>query len=251
MAPGQRDVSRNGLFMLMVLLLYRNLIQRNGNNGQPVNNGKAPVISSVNSSESDGSAMAGAAGGSAGESSQRSVYLHATTVADIPTVLPASKLLAARKKAQSREDMSALSGGSSGSGLRRTQRHISRSYSVLAPWKPRHYRDKYEISYSNQQQPANIVNDAAAKPPRAPRVQHQSRREDVIMEDDGYDPHFHVQHRPAQPLQQHRQVAQPPPPSTTTTAKVSRSATMPKSGSKVAGWFRSKKSSSKQPQPAR
>ena len=184
--------------------------------------GQKPPVSSVNSSESAASAE-----------SQRSVYLHATTVADIPTVIPvtnrAAQLQAARRKAQSREDMSALS-GTTGSTLRRT-RQISRSYSVLAPWKPRHYRDKFEITYSNQQQPAAavpfqpVVAGDAGKPPRVPI----RRREDVIMEsEDSADVY-----RP--------DVAQRQQTSSKTGTPVSRSSTMPKNTKLMAGWFRKKK----------
>ena len=194
--------------------------------------GQKQPVSSINSSESDGSAMQSAASAE----SQRSVYLHATTVADIPTVVPvtnstrAAQLQAARRKAQSREDMSALS-GTTGSTLRRT-RQISRSYSVLAPWKPRHYRDKFEITYSNQQQPAAapvpvqpVVVGDAGKPPRAPI----RRREDVILEsEDSADVY-----RPA--------VAQRQPTSSKTGTSVSRSSTMPKNTKLMAGWFRKKK----------
>lgn len=194
--------------------------------------GQKQAVSSVNSSESDGSAMQSAASAE----SQRSVYLHATTVADIPTVTPvtnssrAAQLQAARRKAQSREDMSALS-GTTGSTLRRT-RQISRSYSVLAPWKPRHYRDKFEITYSNQQQPsmtgqpAVVVSADAGKPPRAP----VRRREDVIMESDNSADVY----RPA--------VAQRQTSSKTSGGtSVSRSSTMPKNSKLMAGWFRKKK----------
>ena len=212
-------------------------MQRNGA-GQ-LNANKLP-LSSVNSSESDGSA---AMQSGASAESQRSVYLHATTCADIPTVLPANKL--ARQRAKSREDMSALS-GNSGSTLRQS-RHISRSYSVLAPWKPRHYRDKYEISYTNHQvgQPAGLVSPSTAaasstdvgKPPRIPRARNPSshRDENVIVEDYEPTPPGLVI-RPVQPSK--------------TANLVARSASMPKGGnnnnnsgggSRVAGWFRSKK----------
>lgn len=190
--------------------------------------GQKQAVSSVNSSESDGSAMQSAASAE----SQRSVYLHATTVADIPTVTPvtnstrAQQLQAARRKAQSREDMSALS-GTTGSTLRRT-RQISRSYSVLAPWKPRHYRDKFEITYSNQQQPAMTGQPPAVvdagKPPRAP----VRRREDVIMESEDLADVY----RPS--------VAQRQTLSKSGTS-VSRSSTMPKNSKLMAGWFRKKK----------
>jgi hypothetical protein len=180
--------------------------------------------------------------------SQRSVYLHATTVADIPVTgqvhgrTAAQQLQAARRhKAQSREDMSALS-GATGSTLRRTQtRQISRSYSVLAPWKPRHYRDKYEITYSNQQQPggqsapAMVIGDVG-KPPRAP----VRRREDVIVESEDSAEVY----RPSAAVGQRQTAAAGT--ATATSSKsggtsVSRSSTMPKNSKLMAGWFRKKK----------
>lgn len=215
--------------------------------------GRHHPVSSVNSSESDGSAMQSAAGSA---ESQRSVYLHATTVADIPvtgqvhgrtssTTTTQQQLQAARRhKAQSREDMSALS-GATGSTLRRTQtRQISRSYSVLAPWKPRHYRDKYEITYSNQQQPgggqtapAMVIGDVG-KPPRAPI----RRREDVIVEsEDSADVY-----RPSATVGQRQTSGGGATTTTATSSKsggtsVSRSSTMPKNSKLMAGWFRKKK----------
>lgn len=189
---------------------------------------KQPV-SSVNSSESDGSALQSGASAE----SQRSVYLHATTVADIPHMTPAAnsqrhaQLRDARRKTQSREDMSALS-GQSGSTLRRT-RHISRSYSVLAPWKPRHYRDKFEITYSNQQTPAMMAapavvaaNNDVGKPPRAPR------RQEVVVSDAD------------EPSDAYRSAASRAAPATSKPG-VSRSSTMPKNTKLMAGWFRKKK----------
>lgn len=206
--------------------------------------GRHQPVSSVNSSESDGSAMQSAAGSA---ESQRSVYLHATTVADIPVTshgrTAQQQLLASRRhKAQSREDMSALS-GTTGSTLRRTQtRQISRSYSVLAPWKPRHYRDKYEITYSNQQQPgggqsapAMVVGDVG-KPPRAP----VRRREDVIVESEDSGEAYRPSAAAGPPAVGQRQT-EATSSSKTGGPSVSRSSTMPKNSKLMAGWFRKKK----------
>lgn len=204
---------------VLFLATCRGVIQRGGQPKQPV--------SSVNSSESEGSALQSGASAE----SQRSVYLHATTVADIPNVAPVTnsqkhgQLRDARRKAASREDMSAIS-GQTGSTLRRT-RHISRSYSVLAPWKPRHYRDKFEITYSNQQTPAMmsapavVVSSDVGKPPRAPRRQ-EAALADADEANDGYRSGGGSRQAPAN-------------------AAVSRSATMPKNTKLVAGWFRKKK----------
>jgi hypothetical protein len=180
---------------------------------------------SVNSTESEGSNMQSGASAD----SQRSVYLHATTVADIPTPVVMGPKQQQRMRALSREDLSKMSpslvrsggsgGPSSGETLRRS-RHISRSYSVLAPWKPRHYRDKFEITYSNQQQPTSSPSggggDVLGKPPRPPR-----RREDDAVA--------------AAAAAAAVAVAEP-----SSSKPVSRSSTMPKN-TKLAGWFRNRK----------
>ena len=204
------------------------------NNGGVTNNNKTQ-LHSVNSSESEGNGSALQSGASA--ESQRSVYLHATTVADIPTMAAvpnsakAQQMQQARRRATSREDMSALSGSdrTAGSTLRRT-RQISRSYSVLAPWKPRHYRDKFEITYSNQQAPAGqaVNHHDVGKPPRVPPVISSSasrRREDVILESEDSADVYRPVH-----------ITSP-----NTKPSVTRSSTMPKSNKLMAGWFRKKK----------
>ncbi|XP_066591946.1 LOW QUALITY PROTEIN: microtubule-associated protein futsch [Prorops nasuta] len=70
--------------------------------------------------------------------SQRSVvYLHAATVGEIPGPNE-------RRRAASREELNRP--------LQSHTRTVSRSVSVLAPWKPRHYREPFEINYDQQQQ---------------------------------------------------------------------------------------------------
>ncbi|XP_020300858.1 uncharacterized protein LOC109864240 isoform X2 [Pseudomyrmex gracilis] len=69
--------------------------------------------------------------------SQRSVvYLHAATVGEIPGPNE-------RRRAASREELNRP--------LQSHTRTVSRSVSVLAPWKPRHYREPFEINYDQQQ----------------------------------------------------------------------------------------------------
>ncbi|CAB0042374.1 unnamed protein product [Trichogramma brassicae] len=70
--------------------------------------------------------------------SQRSVvYLHAATVGEIPGPNE-------RRRAASREELNRP--------LAAHTRTVSRSVSVLTPWRPRHYREPYEINYDQQQQ---------------------------------------------------------------------------------------------------
>ncbi|XP_043256038.1 zinc finger CCCH domain-containing protein 13 [Colletes gigas] len=71
--------------------------------------------------------------------SQRSVvYLHAATVGEIPGPNE-------RRRAASREELNRP--------LQSHTRTVSRSVSVLAPWKPRHYREPFEINYDQQLHP--------------------------------------------------------------------------------------------------
>ncbi|KAK2584414.1 hypothetical protein KPH14_006796 [Odynerus spinipes] len=74
------------------------------------------------------------------QNSQRSqisvVYLHATTIGKIPGPNE-------RRRAASREELNRP--------LQSHTRTVSRSVSVLAPWKPRHYREPFEINYDQQQ----------------------------------------------------------------------------------------------------
>ncbi|XP_055692139.1 uncharacterized protein LOC129795120 isoform X2 [Lutzomyia longipalpis] len=82
--------------------------------------------------------------GTEGDSSQQSqrsvVYLHATTVGDIPQPM--------RRRAASRDDLSS----NKSKGQRPMTRTVSRSVSVLAPWKPKHLHEGYEINYSQTQE---------------------------------------------------------------------------------------------------
>ncbi|XP_065083081.1 uncharacterized protein blo [Ochlerotatus camptorhynchus] len=84
--------------------------------------------------------------GTEGESSQQSqrsvVFLHATTVGDIPHPHIAN----AHRMAYSRESLN------NPKNVQPMTRTVSRSVSVLAPWKPKHMRDGYEINYHNDQQ---------------------------------------------------------------------------------------------------
>ncbi|KAH8300046.1 hypothetical protein KR044_008982, partial [Drosophila immigrans] len=106
--------------------------------------------------------------GTEGESSlhsQRSVvYLHATTVGDIPQPYNL------RRRSMSRDDVRRGGGGgvtpSSGLGkppLQPMTRTVSRSVSMLAPWKPKHISEGYEINYSQEQN--KRISTLPRKPP--------------------------------------------------------------------------------------
>ncbi|XP_050095714.1 serine-rich adhesin for platelets [Anopheles aquasalis] len=88
--------------------------------------------------------------GTEGESSQQSqrsvVFLHATTVGDIPH----PQIAKARRRAYSRESLN-NSVTSSKPKVQPMTRTVSRSISVLAPWKPKNIREGYEIDYHKEQ----------------------------------------------------------------------------------------------------
>ncbi|XP_076259658.1 bloated isoform X2 [Rhynchophorus ferrugineus] len=80
--------------------------------------------------------------GDSSQQSQRSiVYLHAATVGDIP----GPDYLRNGRRAASREDLTS----NGGSSLVQPQvKTLSRSFSVLAPWRPRHRREGMELDYT-------------------------------------------------------------------------------------------------------
>lgn len=94
--------------------------------------------------------------------SNRSVYLHATAVADIPVRRSSDEAPSER-------------------GVTKQSKKVTRSFSLVSPWKPRHYREKYEVEYDNREmnkspESADIKNIKAGKPekknalpPRPPR----------------------------------------------------------------------------------
>ncbi|KAF5301611.1 hypothetical protein FQA39_LY10658 [Lamprigera yunnana] len=84
--------------------------------------------------------------GDSSQQSQRSVvYLHAATVGDIP----GPGYLKNGRRASSREEL--VSNGSS--NVKPQMKTLSRSFSVLAPWKPRHNKETYDIDYTQYPKP--------------------------------------------------------------------------------------------------
>ena len=146
------------------------------------------LTSSINSSESE------TATGRRAVSAGRSVYLHAAAVADIPSnegrpVQPAQAAQAAPAtralSADARPGGGNLAAGAgavnagpppSAQGGLKGSKKISRSISLLAPWKPRPVKDRFEIHYDNSavysQAPATSV--TVGKPPRPPLGQTSS-----------------------------------------------------------------------------
>lgn len=79
------------------------------------------------------------------------------SVGDIPGRSPSR---GPQRRARSREELSSTTG----SNLTPQTRTVSRSISVLAPWKPRHYREPLEVHYENN----SDVTSRAGKPPKVP-----------------------------------------------------------------------------------
>lgn len=119
--------------------------------------GRSPgsLASSRNSSESEVDSHASRAS-HVSTGSNRSVYLHATAVADIPV-----------RRGESHRQTDRQTDKQSDRQTDRQKRKVTRSFSLLAPWKPRHYRERYEVDYERK--------TPAALPPRPPRrpVQQQ------------------------------------------------------------------------------
>ncbi|XP_058065582.1 uncharacterized protein LOC131215211 [Anopheles bellator] len=115
--------------------------------------------------------------GTEGESSQQSqrsvVFLHATTVGDIPH----PQIANARRRAYSRESLN--QSVASSKKVQPMTRTVSRSISVLAPWKPKNIREGYEIDYHKEQQTKPI--STLPRPgtlSRSNRDRRQSARDD-------------------------------------------------------------------------
>nr|XP_053626392.1 serine/arginine repetitive matrix protein 2-like isoform X2 [Cherax quadricarinatus] len=123
-----------------------------------------PVVgsagSSLQSSESEVDSHGGSHASRASKASRistgsnKSVYLHATAIADIPV----------RRGPEDAPSERSVS---------RQTKKVSRSFSLLAPWKPRHYREKFEVEYDNKEvRDARSSDHNASKgalPPRPPR----------------------------------------------------------------------------------
>ena len=180
------------------------------------------VTSSINSSESENGQSAISRGTN---QSNRSVYLHATAVADIPSAKTGTGL--ADNKPM----------GGSGGNLQKSKK-ISRSISLLAPFKKQQQSVQRgppvekEVIYDNNGQ---IVH--SGKPPRAPPA--PIRR---IPGDARSDKKFASSH---DLLQDDSEVMSSPedlalPSSRLQGSKVSRSVSMPKD-TRLAGWFKKRK----------
>ena len=176
------------------------------------------LTSSVNSSESENgqSAISRATGASA--ASNRSVFLHATAVADIPSNKPNTG------------DRSAPAPAAA-SNLQKSKK-ISRSISLLAPFKKTTPPKEKEVMYDSSGQ---VVAGGSGKPPRAPPAPVRRLPAGEPMSRD-------KKFASSSDLLQDEQevVVQPQPSPSKTSSRVSRSVSMPKD-TRLAGWFKKRK----------
>ena len=178
------------------------------------------LTSSVNSSESENgqSAISRATGASA--ASNRSVFLHATAVADIPSNKPNTGDKSAPAPA---------------SNLQKSKK-ISRSISLLAPFKKTSPPKEKEVMYDSSGQ---VVAGGSGKPPRAPPA--PVRRLPAAGEPMSRDKKFASS---SDLLQDEQEVVvqpqQEPAAGSKSSSRVSRSVSMPKD-TRLAGWFKKRK----------
>ena len=202
-----------------------------GSARQVISRKKMPgsVTSSVNSSESEhGSAGQSAISRATNQSNltNRSVFLHATAVADIPSAKPGNNGVALGESKQ-------VAGASSNS-LQKSKK-ISRSISLLAPFKKQTAaaasREK-EVIYDSSGQ---IVH--SGKPPRAPPAPIRKIPADpmMAMRDKKFASSSDL-------LQDEAEVMSSPEDlgPAKISSKVSRSVSMPKD-TRLAGWFKKRK----------
>ena len=175
------------------------------------------VTSSVNSSESEhGSAGQSAISRGTNQSNQsnRSVYLHATAVADIPSSKP----------------LNTGENKMTGSNLQKSKK-ISRSISLLAPFKKQAPKEK-EVLYDSSGQITH-----SGKPPRAPPppVRRIPAADQPMSRDKKFASSSDL-------LQDENEVVMsyPEDSNSKSPSKVSRSVSMPKD-TRLAGWFKKRK----------
>lgn len=171
------------------------------------------LTSSINSSESENGQSAISRGTGVSNASNRSVFLHATAVADIPSNKPGDK-----------------TGVAPPSNLQKSKK-ISRSISLLAPFKKAQAPKEKEVMYDS----AGQVVPGGGKPPRAPPAplrklpMGDERKKFASSSDLLQDENEVLMAHPAQ-----EQLG------SKTSSRVSRSVSMPKD-TRLAGWFKKRK----------
>lgn len=203
-------------------------IKRTGSNAtsgsarQVISRKKMPgsVTSSVNSSESENGAQSAISRGTnQSGNSNRSVYLHATAVAEIPSRKP-------------------INAGENASNLQKSKK-ISRSISLLAPFKKQPSKEK-EVIYDSSGQ---IANSQSGKPPRAPPPQNRKSPASLEQTPMSKDRKFASSSNLLQDendISMSSGYSEQASPQTKQNSKVSRSVSMPKD-TRLAGWFKKRK----------
>ncbi|XP_063700960.1 uncharacterized protein LOC134831188 [Culicoides brevitarsis] len=123
--------------------------------------------------------------GTEGDLSQHSVvYLHATTVGDIPpqSYIPPSRS-ASKSASRSRDDLSYATERTDGKHIEPMTKTVSRSVSMLAPWRPKHKSEGYEIDYSKRQTRKYVVPATSTTLPK----QHRNKTTTHNGRTNGYD----------------------------------------------------------------
>ena len=200
-------------------------VKRTGSSATSVSRTSAPpasrrkmpgsVTSSINSSESEP--------GSVPQSSRsnRSVYLHATAVAEIPASHPKNPP----------PDQAA---GGPASNLKNSKK-ISRSISLLAPFKPKQTRGGVpEVNYDSS---GNQVPYAGGKPPRPPPARRQPPPAAAMSKDKKFASSSDLLRGDENEVANQPTAVQESPKAS---SKVSRSVSMPKD-TRLAGWFKKRK----------
>jgi len=193
-----------------------------GSARQVISRKKMPgsVTSSVNSSESENGAQSAISRATnQSGNSNRSVYLHATAVAEIPS----------RKPINSLENASNL----------QKSKKISRSISLLAPFKKQPSKEK-EVIYDSSGQ---IANSQSGKPPRAPPPPNRKSPASVEQTPMSKERKFASSSNLLQDendISMSSGYSEQASPQTKQNSKVSRSVSMPKD-TRLAGWFKKRK----------
>lgn len=151
------------------------------------------LTSSVNSSESEQGSHAGQSAVSRNTArSNRSVFLHAAAVADIPSpgpevirMPPAGQANNRSLSAESRDNLNSQqhqnhnsqqnAGPPQTNSNLKNSKKISRSISLLAPWKPRPVQDKFEIHYDNGNLYSNPATRVTVEPGNMPPATNNSK----------------------------------------------------------------------------
>ncbi|KAL0276850.1 UNVERIFIED_CONTAM: hypothetical protein PYX00_004327 [Menopon gallinae] len=114
-------------------------------------------------------------GDSSQHSSKSMIYLHAATVGDIPGP---RNVYRSERRSQSREELSSISDGTV---LAPNKKTLSRSFSVLAPWRPKHYKEDRILYYDTGVGVDNIHGKPPAGPVKNKRSLSRERKHNELQ----------------------------------------------------------------------